>query len=342
MREQPDISEERLRACLQEQYALLPATVEFLPLGLDYSAGVYRVVSEDGTSYALKVTSRPFYEASFLVPAYLKSQGIVSIMAPLPTWENVLWTRLENWTVVVYPFIDGDTSWTGMTDEHWQEVGETFRQIHEVVLPAHGFESLRRETFDPTEYTQQVNVLETRYIFAQAGDAPQRALCSSWAAHQSTIHRIVTILERLAAVLQKQSGPYVICHADLHPANLLRDRAGHVFVLDWDEVMLAPKERDFLFVGEPPAAGPAGRAIPPFFQGYGPVQVDWTALTYYLYERVIQDLTVCAQDMFLKDDLGEESRADIAQLFQDVLAQGGEIDTAHAVAAHLPSDLGNF
>ncbi len=55
-------------------------------------------------------------------------------------------------------------------------------------------------------------------------------------------------LEKLAEVLQSRTLPYVISHADLHPANLLRDPLGHVFVIDWDEVMLAPKERDFIFV----------------------------------------------------------------------------------------------
>src|SRR6266571_4527930 len=68
MREQPGIPEERLRACLQDQYDLIPVTFEFLPLGLDYNAGVYRVVSEQGTAYLLKVTSRPLYEPRCLVP----------------------------------------------------------------------------------------------------------------------------------------------------------------------------------------------------------------------------------------------------------------------------------
>ncbi len=46
MREQLKIPKERLRACFQDQYDLIPVTLEFLPLGLDYNAGVYRVVSE--------------------------------------------------------------------------------------------------------------------------------------------------------------------------------------------------------------------------------------------------------------------------------------------------------
>src|SRR5437588_10119456 len=109
MREQPKIPEKCLRACLQDHYDLYPVTLEFLPLGLDYQAGVYRVVSEQGTPYLLKVTSRPLYEPGCLVPALLRDQGITSVMAPFPTRNNALWTRAEEWTVIVYPWICGDT-----------------------------------------------------------------------------------------------------------------------------------------------------------------------------------------------------------------------------------------
>ena len=152
MREQPKIPEEQLRACFQDQYDLYPVTLEFLPRGLDYNAGVYRVVSEQGTAYLLKVTSRPLYEPRCLVPRYLNDQGITSVVAPIPTRSGALWTKLVDWTLIVYPFIDGDTSLTGMTNEQWKEVGTIFQRIHQVMLPTFGFESLQKETFDPTEY----------------------------------------------------------------------------------------------------------------------------------------------------------------------------------------------
>jgi len=144
MREPPRISEEHLRVCLQYQYDLSPVTLEFLPLGHDYNAGIYRAVSEQGTPYALKVTSRPLYAPRCLVPHYLNEQGITSVVAPVPTKSNALWAQLENWNVIVYPFIDGDTSWMGMTDEQWKEVGTIFQRIHQITLPPFGFESLHR------------------------------------------------------------------------------------------------------------------------------------------------------------------------------------------------------
>jgi spectinomycin phosphotransferase len=333
IREQPRIPEERLRACLQEQYDLYPVTLEFLPRGHDYHAGVYRVVSEQGTAYLLKVTSRPLYEPSCLVPGYLRDQGITSVVAPVPTKSNALWTKLVDWTVIVYPFIDGDTSLTGMTNEQWKEVGRIFKQIHQVRLQPEGFESLRKETFDPTVYARWVRAFETQHLHSRhAGSGSSHALRASWVAHQSTIHTIVTSLEKLAEVLQSRTFPYVICHADLHPANLLRDHAGQVFVIDWDEVMLAPKERDFIFVREPQARA--------FWEGYGQREIDWILLSYYLWERVIQDVIENAQNVCFRDDLGEETRAHIAQLFHESLVEGGNnIAAAYAAAAHLPRDL---
>jgi spectinomycin phosphotransferase len=340
MREQPGIPEERLRACLQDEYNLISITFEFLPLGLDYNAGVYRVVSEQGTAYLLKVTSRPLYEPRCLVPRYLNEQGITSVVAPVPTRSGALWTLLEEWTVIVYPFIDGDTSWTGMTDEQWQEVGAIFQQIHQVMLPPFGFESLRKETFDPTEYARWIRTFETQHLHSRrGGSGSSRALRADWRAHQSTIHTAVASLEKLAEVLQSRTLPYVISHADLHPANLLRDHAGHVYVIDWDEVMLAPKERDFIFVKASSADSEALPGTTAFFRGYGQTEIDWIALTYYRYERVIQDLIACAQEVFFRDDLGEGTKAVSVQGFQAILAEGGEVDAASAASAHLPSDL---
>ncbi|MBA2679443.1 MAG: aminoglycoside phosphotransferase family protein [Ktedonobacteraceae bacterium] len=340
MREQPKISDEHLRTSLREHYDIYPTTLEFLPIGLDYHAGVYRVVSELGTPYLLKIKSGSLYEPGCLVPRLLYDQGITSVVAPLPTRSNTLWTRVEDWNVIVYPFLVGDTSWTGMMDEQWKDLGSIFKRIHQVILPSSGFESLRNETFDPTEYTHWIRAFEIQHLQEVAEESvSKRALRLSWIAHQPAIHMVVSSMEKLAGVLQSQALPFVVCHADLHPANLLRDQAGRVFVIDWDEVMLASKERDFLFINEIPANNDALPGTPAFFQGYGQVDIDWTALTYYRYERVIQDLIACTQEVFCRDDLGEETKADSVQLFQAILTKGGEIDAATQALTHLAPDL---
>lgn len=285
--------------------------------------------SEQGIDYLLKVTSRPLYEPAFIVPHYLWEQGITSVIAPIPTTSQALWTKLMDWTVMLYPFIEGDTGWTGMTNEQWKQVGIILQRIHRVQPPSAGFESLRQETFDPTTYIQWVRTFETQHLHSRhGGDASALALCAAWVAHQTTIHTVVLSLEKLAEELRSRTLPYVICHADLHASNLIRDPAGHVFVVDWDEVMLAPRERDFIFIREPQADA--------FWEGYGQSEIDWMALTYYRWERVVQDVIECAKDVCFKDDLGQESKADIVQMFDEMLAEGGSnLAAAYSAAAHL-------
>jgi hypothetical protein len=48
----------------------------------------------------------------------------------------------------------------------------------------------------------------------------------------------------------------------------------------------------------------------------------------------------CAQNVYFRDDWAEETRADVAQLFHEYLAEGGNnIAAAYAAVAHLPRDL---
>ncbi len=329
MREQPRIPEDYLQTCFRDQYALTPVRFEFLPRGKDYSAGLFKVLTEDGTNYLLKVTTRPLYEPAYLVPHYLHEQGITSVIAPILTKRQALWTKLMDWIMIVYPYIEGDTTLTGMTNEQWKQVGIIFRQIHQIRPPSEGFEPLRKETFDPTAYVQWVRSFEAQHLQSRLGESvSERALRASWLAHQSTIHMVVISQEKLAEVLRSRTYQYVICHADLHAANLIRDHAGHVFVIDWDEVMLAPQERDFIFIREPHARA--------FWEAYGQRDIDWAILTYYCWERVLQDLIECAQNVCLRDDLGEESKSDIAQMFDEMLSQGGSnLAAAYSAAAHL-------
>lgn len=310
-------------------------------------AGVYRVVSARETPYLLRAKSGSLYEPSCLVPRYLQDQGIVVVVAPLPTKQYALWTRIGDWVVTVYPFIEGEAGWRpSLTDAQWKAVGTVLKQIHEAPLPPGGIPSLRRETFDTAAYGQQIREFDAHFdrqpVHMGSGNQVERALCAHWMEHQSTIHTLLTAMETLAAVLRRRAGPFVICHADLHPGNMIRDHAGRVHLIDWDDVMLAPKERDFLFVGDAPADGngTAADSTPPFFQGYGLAESDWVALTYYRCERVVTDLLECAQEVVFRDDLGEEAKADAIRLFDDLFAADSMIDAAWAAVAHLPSDLG--
>jgi hypothetical protein len=66
----------------------------------------------------------------------------------------------------------------------------------------------------------------------------------------AALHRAARLGRAVAAARPE----LVLCHADLHLANLLVDAEGRLWVVDWDGLQLTPRERDLLF-----ATGPNGR-----------------------------------------------------------------------------------
>lgn len=345
MREPPNVPVEHLRAGLRDHFGLTDVSLEFLPVGLDANAGVFRVLAARGDEFLLKVKRGPIYPPSCLAPRHLVDEGVAEVVAPLPTTRGDLWCAAgasSAWVLTLYPFIAGATGWVPpMTDQQWRALGTALKHIHGTPLPPKGIPSLREESFDVAEYARQVDALDTRYSHpaaAQAGGLAERTLVEHWTARRSAFLAMLAAMEQLAAILRRSAGPRVICHADLHPGNIIRDREGCVHIIDWDDVMLAPKERDFLFVADPPAEGAADE-VPPFFQGYGPVETDWIALTYYLFERSVTDVIAYAEEVSVIPDLGESDRAESARRFGLIFAPGYSADAAWAAAARLPPHL---
>jgi len=107
----------------------------------------------------------------------------------------------------------------------------------------------------------------------------------------------------------------VLCHADIHAWNLLIDANATLYIVDWDTLILAPKERDLMFVG----AGldklwPSAREEALFYQGYGATEIDPTALAYYRYERIVEDIAAYCQQLLLTDQGGDDRAEGLRQL----------------------------
>ena len=56
-----------------------------------------------------------------------------------------------------------------------------------------------------------------------------------------------------------------------------------------------------------------------FYRGYGPTQTDPTALACYRYERIVQDIAVYCEMMFLTHEGGEDREQSLRYLASDFL-----------------------
>jgi spectinomycin phosphotransferase len=329
MLEKPDIPDETLIASVLAAYRLPILAATFLPLGADPGTAVYRLSAADRTDWFLKLRRGAFDEVSVILPKYLAGQGVPHLLPPLDTASGQPWTRLGEFTLILYPFVEGwDGYALGLSDSQWVELGAALRRIHAAALPAEISARIPRESWSP-----EGRRAARRFLDFDAPDLPGDPLASRLAAflkgRRAEVLTLVGQAERLAHTLQARASEPVVCHSDLHAGNLLIAAGGTFFIVDWDSPILAPKERDLMYAG----GGQFGTWRSPqeeealFYQGYGRTEVDAEALAYYRCERIVQDLAVECEQIFQQKGI----QADREQAFEYLTANflpGGTLETA--------------
>jgi spectinomycin phosphotransferase len=125
--------------------------------------------------------------------------------------------------------------------------------------------------------------------------------------NEATIYRLVDRAEQLAKHLDHEQLKFVLCHSDIHGGNILIDQNNNIYVVDWDDPIMAPKERDLMFIGG--GIGdvwnkPHEEAL--FYKGYGKTEVNRTLLTYYRHERIVEDLAIYGENILLETTKDED------------------------------------
>ena len=340
MLEKPNLQDEKIMSCLRGDYGLPVVGIDFLPLGNDSSAWVYKVGADDGGTYFLKVRRGTPYPPSILVPRYLRDRGIEQVVAPLPTRDQDLWRSVGGFALILYPFIEGDVGMeAGLSDSQWTEFGTVLRQIHSSTLLSELLAQVRRESFS-SKWSGLVRQLQATIRAGKYDNPAEKALATFGEEKSEEISHILDREEALGRILQSDSPEYVLCHADIHTANILLENHGRLHIVDWDDPVLAPRERDLMFVVEGVVGGFAiGAKEALFFKGYGSVEIDPLALAYYRYEWVVQELGDYGERVFLMKDIGEKTRRDAIRGFRQLFQSGDVVESAYQSETYLPLEL---
>ncbi len=336
MRDDPGLDAGEIAACLDARYGIRVVSVAFLPIGYDLSAFVYEVVADDGASYFLKIRSGPVYEPGLLVSRALIDLGIGNVLAPLRTSDSGLWCPLdgyEGYSAVLFPFVYGENAMdAGLSDGQWREFGATLRAVHDSGLGERIRGLVREETFalPSAALVREMQMLVERSEFA---DPAAERFAAFWRANAGRIGGVIARAQELGRSLQAKQFELVLCHSDIHAANILAGEDGRIWLVDWDGPIVAPRERDLLFVvGSRIARVVERREEDLFFAGYGRVEIDPAALVYYRYERIVEDLGEFGKSVFLNSNLSEQAREEEAELAMRFFAPGADVERAETVS----------
>jgi spectinomycin phosphotransferase len=234
------------------------------------------------------------------VPRFLHSHGILQVIPSYLTASGQPWALLEGVKVILYPYIEGHNAIDKkMTPKQWVEFGRIMRRFHATRIPPTIATEVRRERFSPKWRRQVISHLQ-KIDAAPYKEAVARQSAAFLGVKREETLAIVGRAEALAAELQANQPEFMLCHGDIHGWNILIASSGSLYLVDWDTLVFAPKERDLMFIGG--GFGKSGYTILEeeslFYRGYGGTQVDKVALAYYRYERIIEDIAVICNHIF--------------------------------------------
>jgi len=329
MIEKQSISDQCIIDCLNTDYGIKVATLTFIPLGADMDASVYKAQTHDQSSYFVKLKRGYHHDIGAIIQLLLHDAGIQQIISPIKTNHGQSTHRIDNFTLIVYPFIEGQDGFScNLTNDQWVTLGKALKQVHEFHLPPLIKNQIKQESYS-SKWREAVRSIYT-HIDAEPRVADDIALklLTFMKEQRGTIQRLVNRAEQLGQKIQKQSPEFVLCHSDIHGGNVLIASDGTLYIVDWDQPIMAPKERDLMFIG----AGVANVWNNPheeefFYKGYGKTEINREILAYYRHERIVEDIALYSQQLLLTTDGGKD-REIMYKQFIDMFKPWGVVDIA--------------
>lgn len=273
---------------LHQHYGLTSSDITLMPIGHDPNASVYQVTDIRNKKYFLKLIKGEIREVGVIIPYHLSSCGIEGVISPVIDKNQQLWMREEGYLWTLSPFIESQNGYQAVLSEsQWVSFGQTLKAIHSCELPEELTQLLPREDFS-SKWCEIVRGFDLQIKTNTFDDPVSARLADFWEEKRSEIIRLVENTERIGEQLKQHTFEYVLCHADLHPGNIVIDTNQNLLLVDWDSPIAAPIERDLMFIG----GGHRFKHvdIDAFYRGYGETEINPLAVTYYRNERIVADI----------------------------------------------------
>jgi len=323
------IQEQKIIELLKIHYDIDIQVVHLFPGGADMNAFVYKADAK-ASSYFVKLKYGHYDEINLSITRLLHNSGINEIIFPVQTRERKLFQQLTHFNIIVYPFIHAQNGFTqNLTEEQWKQLGKMLRKVHGTSIPDLMQQQLRKENYS-NKWREMVKCFFSKIEPLSADDKITREFKSFFKININKIHQLVDFAEVLSKKIQPNFDKYVLCHSDIHAGNILIASDESIYLIDWDEPMLAPKERDLMFIG-----GGIGNVwnklqeVNYFYEGYGATNIDEIILSYYRHERIVEDIALYGQDL-LAHDKKDQSRLELFKHFKAMFDQNGVVDVAFA------------
>ena len=245
---------DEVREWVRADFGVELSLIEPVDLGSGTTATLWRGVAREGTVLAIKWTAGGT-TAGPVVSGYLAGLGFRGVVAPAHTVDGEPWSSRGGRRLIITPWLSGDRAVEHRMDQQqWTSFGALLARVHAAPPPT---DPLPAEGYAHGKVRSAMQTVERQLRTHRADDHVVQELAAHWQLGLGgQIIGLLAAADRLGAQLRADPPPHVLCHGDPHLGNvLLAD--GTPWLLDWDDAILAPPERDLVLLkGGMDAFGP--------------------------------------------------------------------------------------
>jgi hypothetical protein len=283
------------------RYGLPDARVDAAPR--QFVAETYTIRAGDN-SYFCKIIDRAIWIPKVIasLPALdaIHAAGFDRANYPIKTLDGALYIMVDDALIVLYNTINAVQSYDFDPEAFGKLVGE----IHEltpqinVEMPRERFALKHQHTFE-VQFEELLN--------STSGDPIMQGLRDVLRRREALIRRHYAALQRLIDQCRHAAFEMVITHGDAG-GNVMMKAPTDLYIMDWDEILLAPAERDLWVHDQNPAFMAGYRQARPHYQtnilarDYCICSQHFDYMAYYLPE-----ITGALSDAYRREKLGEFS-----------------------------------
>jgi spectinomycin phosphotransferase len=312
-----------LRSLLSGTYGIAVATIADAPRG--FVADTYDVTATDGRRYFAK--QLPLWaDAGAVVTGVdvlddLRALGIDTVSWPVRTLTGAASAMLDGRPFFLFAFIAGERAADGDPSLSPASLNYDFGAYVDLLARIHAATPRRlaavpREDF-ALPWAAEYEALFARALSVAEPTAEQAQLRRLLEPYRSRIEADWVALTELVPVCRAATWSAVLTHGDGGGSNLIVGDDGRLYLIDWDNPLLAPAERDTWFYLNTDTA--AAVFLPHYRRTVSDYRPDPLFHRFYVLQRFFQDITGYLGPI-LDDPAAEQRRYHLDELRQTCFA----------------------
>lgn len=172
----------------------------------------------------------------------LHTDGITNVVAPLPLPDGSFTFDIGGYRAALFPYVlAAPFNINTQSDVYGYEIGRVLAAVHAADL---GTLPIPVETFRTDAADALQRVLDALPQATAGTHGARRSLAEMLLPVCGCLEDDIALLRQTAAEAQAADLPFVVCHGDPSPANILIGDG--IYLIDWDDMRLAPKEIDLM------------------------------------------------------------------------------------------------